>query len=161
MHAHFAPIFGEIGMFGIPKWIVAGWIGALIGALVWAAAAILLEAEIGLIAVGIGWLVGRLIRGGGEKDADAAPEVTAAFIAVAAVGMGKVATVQLANIINVYANRIPVESRSDFMKMPTAQIEFLTFADVISYFDILWIFLAAYAAYRTSGGAGDSRQNAA
>jgi hypothetical protein len=72
------------------KWVAAGSIGGLIGALIWGAITYFLSAEIGWIAWGIGGLVGIGVRyGAGEEDEGAGPGVTAIAISAGAILLGK------------------------------------------------------------------------
>ncbi|WP_425617979.1 hypothetical protein NA78x_001671 [Anatilimnocola sp. NA78] len=72
------------------KWIVAGSIGGLAGAAIWAGISYALNAEVGWIAWGIGGMVGIFVRvAAGESDEGPAPGITAAAIAIGSVLLGK------------------------------------------------------------------------
>jgi hypothetical protein len=83
-------------MIGPLKWLVAGTIGGLVGAAVWAGIAYATNYEVGWIAWGIGFLVGVCVRiSAGENEEGFAPGATAAVIAIAAVLAGKFAAVSM------------------------------------------------------------------
>jgi hypothetical protein len=83
-------------MVGLLKWLVAGTIGGLIGAAIWAGIAYATNFEVGWIAWGIGFLVGVCVRiSAGENEEGFAPGATAALIAIAAVLAGKFAAVSM------------------------------------------------------------------
>lgn len=83
-------------MLSFPKWIIAGSVGGLIGAAVWAGISYATNFEIGWIAWGIGFVVGFCVRAvAGENEEGFAPGLTAAVIAIGAVLLGKYAAVSL------------------------------------------------------------------
>jgi hypothetical protein len=81
-------------MAGFPKWCIAGLLGGLLGAAVWAGIAYAIHAEIGWIAWGIGFVVGFCVRvSAGENEEGFAPGLTAAVLAILSVLGGKYAAV--------------------------------------------------------------------
>ena len=82
--------------FGFPKWVLAGSIGGLVGAAIWAAISYAVNAEVGYVAWGIGGIVGIAVRFvAGEREEGIGPGVTAAVIAILAVLGGKYAAVHM------------------------------------------------------------------
>jgi hypothetical protein len=72
------------------RWIGAGAIGGLVGALIWGAITYFLSAEIGWIAWGIGALVGVCVRlGAGSETEGATPGAGAIGISAGAILLGK------------------------------------------------------------------------
>jgi len=95
---YYAPLFshpdsaveGKKTMLSFPKWIVAGGIGGLIGAAIWAGISYATNYEVGWIAWGVGFLVGVGVRvSAGENEEGFAPGLTAAVVAIVAVLGGK------------------------------------------------------------------------
>ncbi len=78
------------------SWIVAGGIGGLIGAAIWAAIGYFANFEIGWIAWGIGFLVGIGVRMGAGSTTGPMLGVGAVVIAIASIGAGKFAVAWLA-----------------------------------------------------------------
>lgn len=79
-------------MSGFFKWILAGGIGGLAGAAIWAGISYATNYEIGWIAWGIGALVGFCVRlAAGENEDGFAPGLTAAVLSIGAVLLGKFA----------------------------------------------------------------------
>jgi hypothetical protein len=116
-------------MLSFPKWVIAGSIGGLVGAAIWAGISYALNAEIGWIAWGIGFVVGFCVRVvAGENEEGFAPGVTAAVVAIVAVLGGKYAaysmqvnairggqpvlTVDADNVIMTFADEIVHERES-------------------------------------------------
>lgn len=50
----------------LPAGLVAGFVAAIVGAAVWAASAVITGYQIGLVAIGVGMLVGYAVRAGGR-----------------------------------------------------------------------------------------------
>ena len=83
-------------MLSFPKWVVAGTVGGLVGAAIWAGISYATNFEVGYIAWGIGLLVGICVRlVAGENEEGFAPGLTAAVIALGAVVLGKFAAISM------------------------------------------------------------------
>lgn len=79
-------------MTGFFKWILAGSIGGLVGAAIWAGISYATNYEIGWIAWGIGAMVGYCVGYVSQENEDGfAPGVTAAVLAIGSVLLGKFA----------------------------------------------------------------------
>lgn len=83
-------------MLSFPKWVIAGGIGGLLGAAIWAGISYATNYEIGWIAWGIGFVVGVAVRiSAGESEEGLAPGLTAAAVAIVSVVAGKYAAYSL------------------------------------------------------------------
>lgn len=72
------------------KWVTAGLIGGLVGALAWAAIVYFFQLELGWLAWGIGGLVGFCVRAtAGDEDKGPAPGVAALGLATFSIVLGK------------------------------------------------------------------------
>lgn len=79
-------------MTGFFKWILAGSIGGLVGAAIWAGISYATNYEVGWIAWGIGAMVGYCVGFVSQENEDGfAPGLTAAVLAIGAVLLGKYA----------------------------------------------------------------------
>ena len=113
------------------KWIVAGFLGGAVGAAAWAAAAHFINAELGVIAWGIGFLVGGCVRLAARPAWGAGPGSVAVAISWLAILAGKYAAAALA--------------------APGRAWDAL--ATNFTAFDILWFVLATLTAYRLGSNA--------
>jgi hypothetical protein len=123
-------------MVGPLKWLVAGTIGGLIGAAVWAGISYATNFEIGWIAWGIGFLVGVCVRiSAGENEEGFAPGAVAGVIAIAAVLAGKYAAVSMlvasldidSTQINFTAEEMIASFADDIVKERTARGQSVVF----------------------------------
>lgn len=83
------------------KWLVAGAIGGLVGAAVWALVGYFANYEVGWIAWGIGLLAGLGVRAAAKDHFGLAPGMAALGTAVGAVAVGKYAVICL-SVANVF-----------------------------------------------------------
>lgn len=102
-------------MLSFPKWLIAGGIGGLIGAAIWAGISYATNYEIGWIAWAIGGLVGAAVRiSAGESEEGFAPGLTAAVVAIASVLGGKYAAYALL-VASISGSDLPLEVNADDM----------------------------------------------
>lgn len=116
----------------IPMSIVAGVVAGLVGAAVWGAVAYFLDMELGLLAWGIGGLVGFAVGATAQEDAGPSTGILAVVLSVLSIMGGK------------YAMVLALQSEYD-----------ITFADTFGVLDILFFIFAILTAYRLGAGDGD------
>jgi hypothetical protein len=123
--------------------IVGGAAGALLGAILWAAVAVITDLEVGYVAIGVGWLaaMGVVLGAGGKKGAPL--QVVAVICAAAGLLLGKYFTV--AHVIRTLA---PAEAEVGYLDPRVFQIFFENLPEFLSPFDALWLILALGIAFR-------------
>jgi hypothetical protein len=128
---------------GIVPGLVGGAIGALVGAGIWAAIAILTDYEIGYIAVLVGFLAGHGVRLAARGRGRALQ-----FVAVAMSIVGLLAAKYF--LFAHYTIEMLAEQGQQLSYLdPRLAIVFpFALVEIVSPFDLLWIFLAVGAAYR-------------
>lgn len=130
-----------------PAWgtaVLGGLGGAFVGALLWAAIALVTDLEVGYVAVLVGLLAGLGVRIGARRAPSQALQVLAAGMALVGLVVAKYL------IIAWIASRELGLSPFD----PIIASMFVeVFGELLSPFDLLWVFLAVGAAYRVPAAA--------
>lgn len=126
--------------------VLAGLAAAIAGAVVWGLIVRWSEYEVGFVAWGIGFVVGTAVVMGARNRRSLPLQVAAVVLALAGVVLGK----YLAFVWSVNAG---AEDAGIGVSLPLFSADtFELFADresgVWSWFDLLWIGLAAYTAFR-------------
>ncbi len=131
-------------LFDFPGAITLGLIGAAVGAAVWAAIVVFTNFEVGYVAVLVGFLAGMGVKFGAGKARGKQLQMLAAGCAVFGLVVAKYFI--LAHYIREYAANDGVElSWFDPQIISTFPA---ALKEMVSVFDLLWLFLALSAAYR-------------
>jgi hypothetical protein len=119
---------------------LAGLGAALAGGLVWGLVAKFLKMELGILAVGVGWIVSGAMRSASKGRRGRPMQVLGIALAIVGIVFGKImALALLASELKPLDQAIPIVIRVLLMK-PTALFE---------AFDLLWMFIAIMGPYRT------------
>jgi hypothetical protein len=122
-----------------PLAILGGLAGAIIGAAVWSAIAVIADAEVGFIAILVGFLTGQGVKRGAGKARSHGLQIMAGGLAVAGLLIAKYMTV--ASLAARILHLSPFDPK-------VTNLFFDNFGDFFGGFDLLWLFLAIGAAYR-------------
>ncbi|XZE54106.1 hypothetical protein SH139x_000054 [Planctomycetaceae bacterium SH139] len=126
----------------IGKWLMGGFAGAAIGAIIWILVSYYLNAEVGYVAVAIGFLAGLGVRLASRYDGTpptTTQAVLAALIALITLLAAKYLVISLKVDEAILAKQLPVEGREQL------KIEF--YLQSFGLFDLLWIVFAISSAY--------------
>ena len=114
----------------IGKAIVGGVIGGVIGAAAWAAVGYFTNRELGLLAWGVGGLVGLGVRLGARDNLGLVPGLAAAAIAVAAILAGKFVMIEV--VFRQVESAAADAGKPMVVTMPTDDEMIASFADAIA-----------------------------
>lgn len=112
-----------------------GSVGALLGALIWAAMVVKLGVESGLVALGIGALTGGGVSLGSQRARGLQLQIIAACIALIGYASGKL--IISVWVVTSFVGGFSLELIPDFTQV---------FMESLSIFDLLWAGIAAYMA---------------
>jgi hypothetical protein len=125
-----------------PRWIaatIAGLVGAMAGAAVWAGIGIATDFEIGYVAVLVGFLAGLGVRIGAGSARGQSLQILAVVLAVVGLGLAK---------YGMFAGAVLNELDISPFDPRVAGAFFDNVGSMLSPFDALWLFLAVGAAWK-------------
>ncbi|KAF0243657.1 MAG: hypothetical protein FD180_3177 [Planctomycetota bacterium] len=142
------------GALGLPFAIAGGVVAAIVSGAVWAAIAIYGNAEIGFIAIGVGFLAGWGVFLGAGKKRGVQLQVVAVACAVLGLLLGKYFIV--ANAIRDYIVQQGGAKAGEISLFHSGimKIFFENIGSFLSPWDALWVFLALGAAWRVPQPSG-------
>lgn len=134
------------------KAIIFGFIGGIIGAVIWGAIAYFAHSEVGYVAWGIGGLVGLCVRGGAEELDDGFAGLIAAVISVVSILAGKgLAAIFMVNWI-IQQGQVPGGAIGDEYWNVVGAL----FKASFGILDIIFFVLAVATAYRIGSNTQDN-----
>jgi hypothetical protein len=134
----------KAGAAHYPTAVVAGLLGAVVGAGVWAAIGIMTKMEVGYIAVLVGFLAGYGVKLGARGKGGLGLQLVASALAVFGLLAAKFFIVSYMIVAESKANGLDV-SYFDSQVFDVFQI---VLPQMVNGFDILWVVLAIGAAFK-------------
>lgn len=121
--------------------VIGGTIGSLLGGIIWAAIAVGVNAEIGYVAVGVGWLAGFGVSLGSGRKTGQPLQFCALITALLGLLIGK---------YGFFAHSAITGAGEDLSYLDPEIIRIFVnyIGEMVNFFDILWVFFALSTAWR-------------